>query len=98
MKSILEIKSELNEIKYYYSMREVFEQGAINGVPSNLENKVNVYNNAISQAPAQLYAFYISYYVNNQKRLVIANSWNTTPQNLQFINRRLCEYFQQVLA
>ena len=68
MKSILEIKSELNEIKYYYSMREVFEQGAINGVPSNLENKVNVYNNAISQAPAQLYAFYISYYVNNQKR------------------------------
>ena len=37
MKSILEIKSELNEIKYYYSMREVFEQGAINGVPSNLE-------------------------------------------------------------
>jgi len=98
MKGILEIKEDLNEIKYYYSMKEVFDQGAKYCIPSTLENKVKLYSNAISQAPAQLYAFYISHYVNNQKRIVIANSWNTTTQNLQFINRRLCEYFQQVLA
>lgn len=98
MKKILEIREDLSEIRYYYLMKDLFEQGAGTGIPSKIAEKVNIYSNAISKAPAQLYAFYIAYYVNNEKRLVIANSWNTTTQSLKFLNRRLCEYFQQVLA
>ena len=98
MKGIVEIKEDLYEIRYYYLMKDLFEKGLNTGIPSKIEEKVKIYSKAISQAPAQLYAFYISYYVNNEKRMVIAESWNTTTQNLHFINRRLYEYFQQVLA
>ena len=98
MKDFSKIKEELYEIRYYYSMKDLFDKGAEIISPSIIERKVEMYSNAISKAPAQLYAFYIAYYVNNDKQVVIASDWGVTTQYVKILNRKLCEYFQQVLA
>ena len=98
MKSFSEIKEELYEIRSYYSMKDLFDAGAEIVSPSIIERNVEIYSNAVSKAPAQLYAFYIAYYVKNDKQVVIASDWGVTTQYVKILNRKLCEYFQQVLA
>lgn len=97
MKTIESIREDLSEIRYYYSMKDLFDTGAEIVSPSYLIKKVEEYSNAISQSPAQLYALYIALYVNNEKQISVASEWGYTTYHVKWLNRRLCEYFQQVL-
>lgn len=97
MQEFSKVRKDLSEIRYYYSKKELFDKGAKVVSPSMLLNKVEIYNKAIVKAPAQLYALYIAHYVNCDKQVVIADDWGCTNDHIKILNRKLCEYFQQVL-
>ena len=78
MRELIKVKEDLNEIRYYYSLKELFDIGAQVVSPSVLEEKVQLYNRAVSNAPAQLYAYYIAYYVKNNKQIAKLDSKNTS--------------------
>ena len=97
MRELIKVKEDLNEIRYYYSLKELFDIGAQVVSPSVLEEKVQLYNRAVSNAPAQLYAYYIAYYVKNNKQIALASEWCCSTDHLKDLNNKLHRYFQQVL-
>ena len=98
MKHFAKVREDLSEIRYYYSLKDIFDKGEEVVSPSILKSKVEKYNNAIANAPAPLYAYYIAYFVNNEKQVVIANNWGVAIQYVKSLNYKLCEYFHKVLA
>ena len=94
MKSLKEIYADLREIRYYYSKREVFENGP---VQSSLIEKVERYNQAMRDAPARLYDLYISLYIQNNSQAALSYDWNFSPDYIKRLNRLLCEYLQKNL-
>ena len=47
-----EIQADLREIRYYYSMKEMFDKSADTVKPLAIIEKVNRYNKAMENAPA----------------------------------------------
>ena len=57
------IKHELENIRYYYARREMFDK-AFDSVGKNaILQTVNRYNTAICAAPPKLYELYVSLYI-----------------------------------
>ena len=55
-----EIQADLREIRYYYSMKEMFDKSADTVKPLAIIEKVNRYNKAMENAPAKMLALYLS--------------------------------------
>ena len=57
------IKSELENIRYYYARRDMFDK-AFDSVGKNaILQTVNRYNEAICAAPPKIYEMYVSLYI-----------------------------------
>ena len=98
MLTINQVREDLKEIRYYYSMQELFDSAANTVKPVAILNKVELYNAAIKAAPARLYILYISLYVNNNTQAALADDWGYTREYVKEINQKLVEYLQKTLA
>lgn len=98
MLTINQVREDLKEIRYYYSMQELFESAANTVKPVAILNKVERYNAAIKAAPARLYILYISLYVKNNTQAALADDWGYTREYIKEINQKLVEYLQKTLA
>ena len=92
-----EIQADLREIRYYYSMKEMFDKSADTVKPLAIIEKVNRYNKAMDNAPAKMLALYLSLYVYNNSQAVIAEDWHLTRESIKNQNRLLQEYLQSSL-
>lgn len=98
MLTINQVREDLKEIRYYYSMQELFDSAANTVKPVAILNKVERYNAAIKAAPARLYILYISLYVKNNTQAALADDWGYTREYIKEINQKLVEYLQKTLA
>ena len=98
MLTINQVREDLKEIRYYYSMQELFDSAANTVKPIAILNKVERYNAAIKAAPARLYILYISLYVKNNTQAALADEWGYTREYIKEINQKLVEYLQKTLT
>ena len=87
MLTINQVREDLKEIRYYYSMQELFDSAANTVKPVAILNKVERYNAAIKAAPARLYILYISLYVKNNTQAALADDWGYTREYIKEINQ-----------
>ena len=98
MLTINQVREDLREIRYYYSMQDVFDSAANTVKPIALLNKVERYNAVMKTAPARLYILYIELYVKNTKQRDLANAWGYAREYVTWLNMKLVEYLQKTLA
>lgn len=90
-----EIREDLKEIRYYYSMQNLFMFGAKITPPQYVLKKVEKYNNAISLAPARLYALYVGLYLHNNTQATLAEDWGFSSEYVKQLNNRLCDFLNK---
>ena len=93
-----QIREDLKEIRYYYSMRELFDSAAITVKPLAILNKVDRYNTAIKAAPAKLFILYVALYINNSTQTKLANDWGYTRDYIKGLHQHLVEYLQKTVS
>lgn len=93
--TITEIRSDLNEISYYYGMIDLFTEGAKVAPSKSLEFKLKKYNEAIYTAPARLYAIYIARYVQHRTQSSLAEDWACSEAYIQRLNKQLYKFFKE---
>ena len=97
MLSLSQIRKDLKEIRYYYSMQEIVDRNARTIKPATLYEIVNRYNKAMENAPARLYVIYVSLYVNNNSQPALSQEWGFCKQYIRDLNIKLLEYLQATI-
>ena len=72
MLTTVQVRNDLKEIRYYYSMKELFDRSSKTVKPLAIVQKVERYNTAMQNAPARLYILYVSLYIDNNTQAVLA--------------------------
>lgn len=93
--TIKEIREDLKEIRYYYGRQDLFKSGSKVVPPQFVLDKVEMYNKAISVAPARLYAVYVGLYLHNNTQTVLAEDWGFSDEYIKQLNNRLCDFLQK---
>ena len=93
-----QVREDLKEIRYYYSMKELFDSAANTVKPVALLNKVARYNEAMKSAPGRLFVVYVALYVQNNSQTALADDWGFTREYIKNLNQRLCEFLQKTLT
>ena len=88
------IREDLKNIRFYYSRREIFENGESQIGGSAFYPIVQKYNQAIREAPPRLYDLYVSLYIFNQTQKDFAAKSCITPEYVQVMHRRLVKNFE----
>ena len=97
MLSVVQVRNDLKEIRYYYSMQDLFDRSAKTVKPLAILQKVERYNTAMQNAPAKLYVLYVSLYVENNSQSALAYEWQLTPEYVKELNNKLINYLQSAL-
>lgn len=92
-----QIRDDLKEIRYYYSMKELFDSAANTVKPIALLDKVGRYNEAMKTAPGRLFIVYVSLYVQNNSQTALADDWGFTREYIKDLNQKLVEFLQKAL-
>ena len=97
MLTTVQVRNDLREIRYYYSMKELFDRSSKTVKPLAIVQKVERYNTAMQNAPAKLYVLYVSLYVNNNSQTALAEEWQYTADYIKELNNKLIGYLQSAL-
>ena len=95
--TIEQIREDLREIRYYYSMQEMIDKSAKKVCPRALLQKVERYAKAMENAPARIYVVYISLYVNNNSQTALADDWGYSREYVRDLHSQLVAYLQSAL-
>ena len=95
MKTFEEIREDLREIRYYYSMQKIFDSAENTLKPALLLLKVRKYHEIMKNAPAKLFIVFVSLYVNNNSQAALADDWGYSREYIKELNQQLCEYLYQ---
>ncbi len=96
--TLKQIREDLQEIRYYYSHKEMFNNAiSITGGNAILE-KVKRYNEAAAKAPLRLYEIYIELHLNDKTQEAFADERNYSPGYIQQLNKELLQFFQKTLS
>ena len=90
--TIQDIKDELQEVKYYYGHKVIFDRALSTVSKNKVLDKVARYNNLVQDAPAQLFGLYVAIYTENNTQLAVALDWGLSEGYVKNLNRKLCEY------
>ena len=91
--TITELKEELQEVKYYYGHKAMFDRALSTVSKNKVLEKVSRYNNLVQDAPAQLFGLYVAIYTENNTQLAVALDWGLSEGYIKNLNRKLCGYF-----
>ena len=90
-----QVRDDLKEIRYYYSMQQLFTDFSKVVMPAAILEKVKKYNAAAENAPARMYIVYISLYINNNSQATLAEEWGFTREYIRDLNQKLVAFFQK---
>lgn len=93
-----QVRDDLKEIRYYYSMKELFDLASNTVQPVDLLKKVARYNEAMKTAPGRLFIVYVSLYVQNNSQTALADDWGFSREYIKDLNQRLVEFLQEKLS
>lgn len=91
--TIQDIKNELQEVKYYYGHKAMFDRALSTVSKNKVLEKVARYNDLVQDAPAQLFGLYVAIYTENNTQLAVALDWGLSEGYIKNLNRKLCGYF-----
>ena len=98
MKTIMQIRDDLRQIKYYYSRKANFDKGSKFVGISAIDGLANSYNLIACKAPARLYDLYICLYVDNHTQESLAEYMGVTTDAIHKMNKKLLAFFQKNMA
>ena len=90
--TIQDIKDELQEVKYYYGHKAMFDRALSTVSKNKVLEKVARYNDLVQDAPAQLFGLYVAIYTENNTQLAVTLDWGLSEGYVKNLNRKLCEY------
>lgn len=93
MKQIL---IDLQEIRYYYAHKNMFDKACGSVVKNTIVEKVGKYNTLMHDAPPRLYALYVALYTENNTQIVVADDWGVSEGHIKNLNRKLRDYLLAV--
>ena len=91
------IKNDLIDIRFYYSRKNIFESGSQSIGENMIAEKARQYNEIIRYAPARLYEFYVSLYLQNNTLESLAYKLGYAYGSVQRINSQLIKYLRKEL-
>lgn len=95
--SIQTIKKELEDIRYYYARRDMFDK-AFDSVGKNaILQTVNRYNEAICAAPPKLYEMYVSLYIESCTYEAAAEALCYSVNYVYKTNKKIVEFFYNTM-
>ena len=97
MLTTVQVRNDLREIRYYYSMQDLFDRSAKTVKPLAILQKVGRYNTAMQNAPARLFVLYVSLYVENNTQAALALEWQLTSDYIKELNNKLISFLQSAL-
>ena len=91
------IREDLKNIRYYFSRQKVFDK-ALSCVGRNaIQDKIDMYNNAICLAPPRLYDLYVSLYLENNTQESLSDKLGYALETISRLNSELIRFFQKTL-
>lgn len=97
MLTINQVREDLKEIRYYYSLQKAFDAASDTLKPVALLDKVSKYNEAIKSAPAIFFIIYIELYVKNATQIALATVLGYTREYINEVNGKLIKYLQKTV-
>lgn len=97
MLTTVQVRNDLREIRYYYSMQDLFDRSAKTVKPLAILQKVERYNTAMQNAPARLFVLYVSLYVEKNTQAALALEWQLTSDYIKELNNKLISFLQSAL-
>jgi len=97
MKNLNEIRTDLKEIQYYYTRKELFDKSLDTVGTNSVIEKVRKYNEIIKSAPPRLYDVYVSLYVNGLTQESMAHDRGYSSKVIYLLNKKLLEFLQKNL-
>ena len=98
MLTLKQIRDDLKDIRYYYSRKEVLEQGFRVVGTNDIVSKTKRYNTAMQSAPTRLYDIYVGLYARNLTQEALSIEMCYTPEYIQILNKRLLLYLQKEIG
>lgn len=92
-----QIIEDFKSIRYYYSMKDVFDRNSDKVRPKTTEELVKKYSEIMENAPARLYVVYVGLYVENNTQTSLAEDWGYSRDYIRNINQRLINYVRSVM-
>ena len=92
------LRSDLKEIRYYYSRKALFDERAQCIAPNAVLEKVRKYNEAVRTAKPILYDLYISLYVKGYTQEGLSVELSYTPEYIQMLHKQLLLFLQTKLT
>lgn len=95
--TIKEIREDLKEIRYYYSRKSHLDTMAEKHASHIVMEKMRLYETVINKAPLRLYDLYINLYLEGNSQASLSDKWGYSPENIKYLNDKLCRYLQDAL-
>lgn len=89
------VKNDLNDIRFFYARKEVFENGSQAIGENAITEKVKKYNEIMRYAPVRLYEFYVSLYLQNNTLESLAFKLGYAYGSIQHLNGHLIRFLKK---
>lgn len=89
-----QIRRELQDIRYYYSHKAMFDRASDCVAKSTAVGLAEKYNATIGSAPPRLYDLYLSLYIGNNTQALLAEKWGYSEGHIRNLNRQLYAFFR----
>lgn len=96
--TIEQVRKDLADIRYYYSMETVFKKSSSLIVPKLFMEKVEKYSKAMSMSNPRLFTVYVALYVQNNSQQTVADDWCRSREYVRQLNKDLCEFLVKTLT
>lgn len=95
MKTINEIRKDLNDIKYYYSRTKKMMNQALTFGDCDTAELVKEYSQIVRHATPRLFDLYVSLYVNNMTQESAAEYFGYSREYIARLNKKLLLFIQK---
>ena len=93
-----EIRAELQDVRYYYSRKAMFDRAEACVSKNAAVALAEKYGNAVRDAPPRLYDIYVTLYVENNTQASAAEKWGYSEGYIRYLNRQLYAFFVNAFA
>ena len=94
-----QIKQELKDVRYYYTMKHVFDRNIKEIYPKKIMKVIQKYVLAMEEiSNSKLYILFTELYVNNTTQIELAYAWGVTRDYIKQINKELIGYLINYFA
>ena len=90
-----EVKADLQDIRYYYTHREMFERAADTGFKNTVTRKAEWYAQTMANAPPRLHALFFTLYIEGKTQSAAAQDWGVSECYVRSIGRKLIAYLME---